>query len=110
MLWREVMQSGTWLYDGSVPCRVHIIRQNYWPYLEPGEEVVDVLNQDGVVFTIGIGDSPDRPGWHPAEFQSESGGPFGSLREAGEWFCRTWGSIEWSEVSPPWRFSEVSEE
>ena len=37
---RQVVKQGTWLYDGTVPCEVEVIKSNYFERPEPDEDKV----------------------------------------------------------------------
>jgi hypothetical protein len=48
-----IVKSGTWLYDGSVPYEVWIVRQNFdYHYDEGYEDDSQDLNADGEVFQV----------------------------------------------------------
>ena len=49
----EIVQSGSWLYDGTVPYEVWIVKQNFEYHYEEGfEDTPEQLNSEGEVFQI----------------------------------------------------------
>jgi hypothetical protein len=49
----EVVQSGTWLYDGGVEMEVWIIKQNFEFYYDEGfEDEPEPLNPQGEIFQV----------------------------------------------------------
>ena len=67
--WQKIVQTGTWLYDGTVPTGVHIVCQNYdyWHSLgqadnnlEPDEQ--PTLNSEGHIYYVLFGTAPTE---HP---------------------------------------------
>ena len=81
----EIVSTGEWLYDGTAPMPVHVVRQDYdfWyelgkvdDQLEPGE--TPNLNSDGVAYYVVFNDPQERPWW------VESHG-FDSIADAQQW-------------------------
>jgi hypothetical protein len=51
----EIVKSGTWLYDGSIPSEVWIVEQNFeYHYEEEYSEEPEKLNEDGECFSVVI--------------------------------------------------------
>jgi hypothetical protein len=51
----EIVKSGTWLYDGSVPSEVWIVKQNFeYHYDEEYSDEPEALNKDGENFSVVI--------------------------------------------------------
>jgi len=49
----QIVKSGTWLYDQTVPHEIWIVRQNFDYYYEEGfENGPEDLNEDGFVFHV----------------------------------------------------------
>ena len=49
----EIVKSGTWLYDGTVPHEVWIIKQNFDYHYDQGyEDSPEELNSAGLVFQV----------------------------------------------------------
>jgi hypothetical protein len=38
---RQIVKRGTWLYDGTVPCEVRVIKTNYFEHPGPDDEEKD---------------------------------------------------------------------
>jgi len=57
-LWAEIVQSGTWLYDGQVLTDVWIVRQNFEYQYEPEySDREEDLNEDGEAYQVVFGRS-----------------------------------------------------
>jgi len=49
----EIVKSGTWLYDGTVPHEVWIVKQNFDYHYDAGyEDSPEKLNNQGFVFQV----------------------------------------------------------
>ena len=48
----EIVKSGEWLYDGTSPYEVWIIKQNFEYWYEEGYDESERLNRDGFVFAV----------------------------------------------------------
>ena len=49
----EIVNSGTWLYDGVIPTEVWIVKQNFEYHYEEGySDEPETLNSDGECFAI----------------------------------------------------------
>jgi hypothetical protein len=52
-LWAEIVQSGTWLYDGHLPTEVWIVRQNFeYQYEAEYSDREEDLNEDGDAYQV----------------------------------------------------------
>lgn len=52
-LYSEIMKSGIWLYDNSVPTDVWIVKQNFEYWYEPDfSDELEKLNGDGEAFQV----------------------------------------------------------
>ena len=80
----SVVATGEWLYDGSIPTLVRVVRLDYDFWYALGEADGDLeegerpaLNGDGFVFYVRL-----RPGWSPGRpFWPDSRG-FATMEEA----------------------------
>jgi|GEM_PF-1680567 len=75
-LQQEIVLSGEWLYDGTAPMPVHIVRMNYdyWYELAKAEGRLELgekpdLNEEGCRYYLLFSDKPGPPWW-----PDESGG------------------------------------
>jgi hypothetical protein len=51
----QIVKSGTWLYDGSIPHEVWIVKQNFDYHYDPGyEDTAEKLNSEGFVYQLVI--------------------------------------------------------
>jgi hypothetical protein len=49
----QIVKSGTWLYNGSIPHEVWIVRQNLDYHVDPGyEDAAENLDEDGEFFQV----------------------------------------------------------
>lgn len=96
--WREIVLSGSWLYDGSVPVAAYIVRQNFDPEHEPDYDTdPPVLNEKGETYSLAFGELRE---W--GAFQSERA-PFLTIEAAVSEAEKRYGPIAWSLVDPPRR-------
>jgi hypothetical protein len=97
----EVVRIGTWLYDGTVPTPVRILRQNWDYYYEKDfDEEPPSLNAEGCAFYVAYGEPwVSSDGWNRVDYPSRSRTCL-SAEEAVELATATLGqSIVWTE--PP---------
>jgi len=67
----EIVQSGQWLYDNSVPTDVWIVRQNFEYWYEPDfSNGPEQLNENGEIFQV-LFVRGDRRTLGPAKFSLE---------------------------------------
>jgi len=89
----NIIQRGTWLYDGTVSCEILIVRRNIaygtGDYEDDPEIAEDI---EGIFFYILY-----QAAGSPGEFKSEVG-PFNSIEEA-KAHCdeATHGTVEWND-------------
>jgi hypothetical protein len=49
----EIVKSGTWLYDGSIPSEIWIVKQNFEYHYEPEwSDEPERLNENGECFSV----------------------------------------------------------
>ena len=53
--WQKIIQSGTWLYDGTVPTGVHIVCQNSVYEVTGGQPIPGVERLDFGQMALGAG-------------------------------------------------------
>ena len=104
-LWRELVRTGTWLYDGSAPMTVRVVRQNFDPqHEEQYDSDPPTLDSQGESYTVALGEL--REGWWFTEERATQLTEAAAIASAEALLSR----IEWRSLQPPERLVSSQQE